>query len=328
MNVFTLRKRTGTIRALFAAVMLLALLYSQPHADQAQYFYDELGRLIGVVDGQNNAAVYNYDEVGNLLSIQRFTTSGGNVGIYLVSPSSATAKNTDGTPTNRQVEIRGFGFTNPASSNQVAFNGTSATIVNANSSSITAIVPPNATTGPITVTNSNGVATSPQAFTILVPPIITGVDPLQAGQGVTTRGSIAGFSLKAASAVQFTQAGLSATILAGATDQKLPINLTVGSSVPAGFYSFSVVTPSGTAQSGTIKVEVRPGSPSAAVSKVLTVKMPLTSTVPATAAPTGSTGDVSAVTSVKMPLNTVGPATSAPAGSDASVSNVNSVSMP
>jgi YD repeat-containing protein len=313
---------------LWCGAFVLLAFVSQPSADQAQYFYDELGRLIGVVDGQNNAAVYNYDEVGNLLSIQRFTTSGGNVGIYLVSPGSAAAKNTDGTPTNRQVEIRGFGFINPASSNQVAFNGTAATVVTASSSSIIATVPANATTGPVTVTNSNGVATSPQAFTIIVPPIITGIDPLRAGQGVTTRGSIAGFSLQAASAVQFTQAGLSATILAGATDQKLPINLTVGASVPPGLYSFSVVTPSGTAQSGTIKVEVRPGSPSAGVSKVVTVKMPLTSTVPATAAPAGPTGDVSAVTSVKMPLNTVGPAASTPTGSTASVSNVNSVSMP
>ena len=45
-----------------------------PYADQAQYFYDELGRLVGVVDGSGNAAVYVYDEVGNLLSIRRFTT--------------------------------------------------------------------------------------------------------------------------------------------------------------------------------------------------------------------------------------------------------------
>ena len=182
MKEFTLIKRVQTILRWCGVLLLLALAFAaEPSADQAQYFYDELGRLIGVVDGQNNAAVYNYDQVGNLLSIQRFTTSGGNVGIYLVSPGSAAAKNTDGTPTNRQVEIRGFGFTSPVPSNQVAFNGTTATIVTANSSSIIATVPPNATTGPVTVTNSNGTATSPQAFTILVPPIITGVDPLQAG---------------------------------------------------------------------------------------------------------------------------------------------------
>lgn len=38
-------------------------------ADQAQFVYDELGRLLGVVDGQGNVATYEYDQVGNLLSI-------------------------------------------------------------------------------------------------------------------------------------------------------------------------------------------------------------------------------------------------------------------
>ncbi len=61
----------------FARSVLSVALFlwaSLAQADQAQYFYDELGRLVAVVDGQGNAAVYNYDEVGNLLSIQRFTT--------------------------------------------------------------------------------------------------------------------------------------------------------------------------------------------------------------------------------------------------------------
>jgi len=43
----------------------------QISADQAQYFYDELGRLVGVIDGQGNIASYEYDAVGNLLSISR-----------------------------------------------------------------------------------------------------------------------------------------------------------------------------------------------------------------------------------------------------------------
>jgi len=49
-------------------------LASVSHVDQAQYFYDELARLVGVVDGSGNAAAYVYDEVGNLLRIDRFTT--------------------------------------------------------------------------------------------------------------------------------------------------------------------------------------------------------------------------------------------------------------
>jgi len=54
--------------------LLFAVVLSWPlstSADQAQYFYDELGRLVGVIDGQGNIASYEYDAVGNLLSISR-----------------------------------------------------------------------------------------------------------------------------------------------------------------------------------------------------------------------------------------------------------------
>ena len=48
-----------------AVLLIVGMLFmpAVPHADQAQYFYDELGRLVGVVDGSGNAAVYVYDEV-------------------------------------------------------------------------------------------------------------------------------------------------------------------------------------------------------------------------------------------------------------------------
>jgi hypothetical protein len=50
-------------------------------------------------------------------------------------------------------------------------------------------------------------ADSPQVLRILVPPIIAGIDPLRARQGMVTRGPIQSFKLKTASAVQFSQAG-------------------------------------------------------------------------------------------------------------------------
>jgi YD repeat-containing protein len=74
------------------AVLLLVgvlLMPAVPHADQAQYFYDALGRLVGVVDSAGNAAVYVYDEVGNLLAIQRFTTGATGIGIFLIAPNKA-----------------------------------------------------------------------------------------------------------------------------------------------------------------------------------------------------------------------------------------------
>lgn len=92
-------------------------------ADQAQYFYDELRRLVAVVDGQGNAAVYTYDTVGNLLSIERFTTGTTGIGIFVVAPASGKV----GT----NVTIRGFGLSATAAENQVTFNGTAAAVVSA-----------------------------------------------------------------------------------------------------------------------------------------------------------------------------------------------------
>jgi YD repeat-containing protein len=91
-------------------------------ADQAQYFYDELGRLVAVVDGQGNA-VYNYDAVGNLLSIQRFTTGTTGIGIFVIAPASGKVGS--------NVTIRGFGFSPTATDNQVTFNGIPAAVVSA-----------------------------------------------------------------------------------------------------------------------------------------------------------------------------------------------------
>src|SRR5438445_5888395 len=175
-----------------AVCLLVAALLVWPapmQADQAQYFYDELGRLTAVVDGQGNVAVYTYDAVGNLLSVQRFPAggSGGAIGVFFFSPSS--------TLVGTMVQIEGFGFSPTPSANQVKFNGTTATVQSATANTITTTVPTGATTGPITVTNTNGTATSPQPFTVLVPPIISGVSPGSVPQGLVTQVQIAGLNL-------------------------------------------------------------------------------------------------------------------------------------
>ncbi len=299
--------------------LLLMMGQGISFADQAQYFYDELGRLIGVVDGQNNAAGYQYDEVGNLLKIDRFNTAGSNVGIFFVTPGSSLV--------NKPVEIRGFGYTTPASSNTVSFNGTNAAVVFGTSSSLLVTVPIGTTTGPITVTNANGTATSSQVFKVLVPPIVTGLDPPSAPQGVTSRLAVKGFNLKNASALQFTQAGLTATIQSGATDDLLPVNVVVAGSVPPGSYAFSVTTPSGTAQSGTVKVTVSLPVPGFNTTKLLTIKMPLNTTVSAESAPVGPSSSTTAPTTIQMPLNTTVPAESAPTGPSSSTTTPTTVQM-
>ena len=305
----------------FARLLLcsfLAAAFALPaatHADQAQYFYDELGRLVGVVDSQGNAAIYTYDEVGNLLAIQRFTTGATGIGIFLISPNKALV----GT----NVEIKGFGFiATPPSANQVAFNGTSAAVVSATATSIVATVPTGATTGPVTVTNANGIATSPQAFTVLVPPIISGVEPPDhLPQGVTSRVTITGFHLETATAVTFTQSGLIASSPFDVTPNSLSINLAVGGAVPVGSYPFIINSPLGDVQSGTIMVAVTAAFPSFGLAKPLSTFKPF----PAQMAPSGPSFSVAPLgVSVWMP----GPTQVGPSGPSFSVAPGVSVEMP
>ena len=283
-----IRKFLRLTQCLLVAALLLWPVSST--SDQAQYFYDELGRLVGVIDGAGNVAVYTYDEVGNLLAIERFTTSTTGIGIFLVTPASGLV--------GIDVEIQGFGFSDTLTSNQVAFNGVTATVVSATVDAIVATVPAGASTGPVTVTNTNtnGIATSPQDFTVLVPPIIVGVGPGLVAQGLTTRVDILGFNLADATAVTFAQDGLSATILPGATSQRLSINLSVASTVPADSYTFSVTTPAGVAQSGTTTVTVTPAQPAFAVAR-LSVFLPF----PAQVVPSGSSMSVAPPVSVEVP---------------------------
>ncbi|MBI4002357.1 MAG: IPT/TIG domain-containing protein [Nitrospira defluvii] len=228
-------------------------------ADTAQYFYDELGRLAGVIDGQGQVAVYNYDEVGNLLGIQRFTTSGTGIGMFAVAPGSARV--------NTAVTIQGFGFTSPPSSNQVSFNGVPATVLSATGTSLVTRVPAGASTGPVTVTNANGTATSPSAFTVLVPPIIVSVTPNRVPQGSTVQLVVGGFNLGNTPVVTFTPSNLTATVVQGNNPQEITMNVTVPASAPLQPYTFSVATLGGTATSGAVTVTVTPAQSSSAVAK-------------------------------------------------------------
>ena len=252
---------------LISLVLVAALIVpvSLP-ADTAQYFYDELGRLVGVVDGQGNTATYVYDEVGNLLSIQRFSTSGTGIGLFVVAPGSARVGTT--------IMLQGFGFTSPPASNQVQFNGISATVLSSTATTLVTTVPLGAATGQVTVTNATGSATSPQPFTVFVPPIISGVQPSTVPKGTTTQLVIAGFNLDGASSVTFAQSGLSATVLPSSTAQSLVVNLAVAGTVPDNTYSFSVTTPAGTTQSGTVVARVAPAMTTFHVAKPVSVFKP------------------------------------------------------
>ena len=158
--------------------------FFEPGAGDVIYVYDELGRLVAVIDPAGDTAIYNYDAVGNLVSITRhgsstaavieFTPNGGAVGA--------------------SVTIYGTGFSATPSQNTVTFNGTAATVTSSTSTQIVTTVPSGATTGAISVTSPAGSATSATSFVVSPAngaPTITGFSPSIAtpGTAVTITGT-------------------------------------------------------------------------------------------------------------------------------------------
>lgn len=135
---------TRVIRKLGLSVLLNLILFGnvQPQSSGISYVYDELGRLIAVIDPNSDTAIYTYDAVGNLLSITRRSSS--QVSIIKFTPSSG--------PVGTVVTIYGTGFSTTPASNTVQFNGVTATVTSSTATKIVTSVPTGATTGLISVT--------------------------------------------------------------------------------------------------------------------------------------------------------------------------------
>lgn len=87
---------------------------------------------------------------------------------YTVNPTppQVTSINPSSGPYDTRVTITGYNFSNVVSENQVTFNGTNATLVSANTTTIVATVPPGAGTGAISVT-TNGLTDIGPIFTYI-----------------------------------------------------------------------------------------------------------------------------------------------------------------
>jgi YD repeat-containing protein len=136
--------RAGLVLVLASA---FALSLRAQSGTPVQYFYDDLGRLVKVIDQNGNIATYYYDGVGNLLSITRSTLPGTN-GLAVLSFTPQQG------PVGQTVTIQGQGFSTTPSSDTVQSNGAAATVSSATATTLTVTVPSGATTGPISVTVS------------------------------------------------------------------------------------------------------------------------------------------------------------------------------
>jgi YD repeat-containing protein len=223
------------------------------------YIYDELGRLVAVIDKDGNAAAYAYDSVGNLLSISR--QSPAQVSIIGFNPNSG--------PAGASVNIYGTGFSATAGQNTVTFNGTAANVVAASTTLVVVNVPSGATTGPIGITSPTGSATSSTSFIIGTgasgAPTITSFTPTIGAS--TTAVTITGTNFDTTIANDRVSFNVMRSTLSAASGTSIttsvPINATSG--------RISVATPSGKATSSVDFFA--PPSPYAAGDVVFTGRM-------------------------------------------------------
>lgn len=254
-------------RKVFAALaaMLLAM-FAVAHAATSQYVYDGLGRLIAEIDSAGNTTIYSYDPAGNLQSVAR--NPQGLFRIDAFSPTTGKAGDT--------VILLGAGFIATAPQNTVRFNGTLATVSAATPNALTVSVPAGASSGPITVTNVNGSATTTQPFKVLALASVTGTTPGLVVRGQMSRIVISGTNLDSATAVRFEQSGLDARIVAREAGS-LTIDLTVAGNVAFGAYPFSVSNFVGTNSSGAVAITVT----SALVGEAASTTRPISVYLPA-----------------------------------------------
>ena len=228
-------RRTPPILCLSTVCLFAAAAVVSGQQPEVKYVYDDIGRLVAVVDPSGESASYTYDAVGNVLSIIRSASS---VKILNFSPRSGAVATA--------VAIDGTGFSAVAADNVVSFNGVGATVTSATTTRLVVAVPVGATTGTIAVTSPSGSANSSSPFTVTGAsdaPTISAFSPTIAMPGAVV--SIDGSNFDAV-----------------LTNNKLSFNTTFGSitsstattiaaSVPAGATSgrISIKTPRGGALS-------------------------------------------------------------------------------
>jgi len=226
-----------TVRCLVALVGMIFLCQFLLAQSGVQYVYDQLGRLVGVIDASGNAAAYSYDAVGNLLSIARYTSSQASV--LQFTPTSG--------PVGTTVTINGTGFSTTLSNDSASFHGTAATLTSATANQIVTTVPSGATTGTISITTPAGTFTTSSSFTVTTSmgaPTITSFTPAVATPGTSI--SISGTNFSSTTANDQLKFNIARQFASSATSTSVSATTPVAASG-----HIQVTTPAGTAVSST-----------------------------------------------------------------------------
>jgi YD repeat-containing protein len=230
--------RPATSSAVVSDGAFIARNFALDHG-VVSYAYDELDRLIAVVEPGGTSAAYRYDAVGNILSIAR--QSADTLALFAFAPTRGVAGTT--------VTITGTAFSPTAAGNMVRFNGVPAVVASASPTQIVATVPAGAVSGPLTVATADATAASAMAFTVLADemlPAIAGFSPSLAMRGMSIAITGSNFDPSAGS----TRVRQNLTDITPASVQPALIDTTLPATATSGH--LSVRTPAGAAVSGDI----------------------------------------------------------------------------
>lgn len=228
---------------LMLALSLTGLLPSG--AGDISYVYDNLGRLMAVIDPVTDTAIYSYDAVGNLLGITRQNSA--TLAIFQFTPDKG--------PVGTTVTIYGTGFSATPASNTVKFNGTTTSVLTATTTVLTANVPVGATNGPISVTVAGVTATSASNFTVGVggAPTLSSFSPAVGNYGATVTLTGTNYDTTPIN----NRVAFAAAIGSVATATSTTLTVPVPGSAQTG--KISVATPQGSAASATEFFVAPPG---------------------------------------------------------------------
>jgi len=160
-----------------------------------------------------------------------------------ITPTTANAG-----ASNTTITLTGSGFD---ASSIVRINGFDIITTFVNSSQLEAQIPTNMLSASgllgVTVGNSGNTTSDFKVFTVLSTstPVLLGILPRGLAPGTTASGFLIGSNLLGASSVSVNGAGVSVTILPGATTSQVPVSINVASNAPAGPLLATVTTPAG-----------------------------------------------------------------------------------
>jgi YD repeat-containing protein len=262
-----LRAQMGRLLG-FATLFVVSLFLAAPVYADVSYTYDDLGRIKSVHSASGEVAEYVYDAVGNILQVRRVGI--GQLAVTGFDPVSGAV----GT----SVTIDGSGFSATAASNTVRFNGVTAAVTSATTTSLTATVPAGAATGPISVAVGANTATSLSPFTVVfgagrLPPTIVDFTPKigPAGTSVTVTGT--NFDTAAGA----TRVSLGGTLATSSVASASSLSMTVPARTGSG--TIQVSTAAGTATSLVDFIVPPPGIPQASIAASVRANAGQTATV-------------------------------------------------